>query len=172
MDLDMGRVAVRVVLTYVLLLVLLRLAGKQSIGSATAFDFMFALIVGDTLDDILWMEVNLPMGIVAAGTLVVTHIVTQLLAYRFTAVDHLVEGRPAPVIIDGRIDEAMRAREHLDDNSLDGLLRTAAGIDRSEMADGVERGQIEPNGQFTVRWRPAARPAQKVDRARLPGRPA
>ena len=73
MDLDPLRIVVRVVFTYVLLLVLIRLSGKHSVKQSSPFDFTLTMILGDMVDDAIWGEVHLSLFAVAAGVLVMIH---------------------------------------------------------------------------------------------------
>jgi uncharacterized membrane protein YcaP (DUF421 family) len=75
---DPLRVAVRCVLAYVFLLVVLRLAGKQAVRQATTFDFVLALILGDLIDDALWAEVPVAQFVVATTTLVLLKLAATL----------------------------------------------------------------------------------------------
>ncbi|HJQ98622.1 MAG TPA: hypothetical protein VJ826_09915 [Candidatus Polarisedimenticolaceae bacterium] len=67
---DPLRIAVRTILVYLFLLLLLRLAGKRGVKQVTPFDFVFVLIVGDMIDDALWAEVPFAQFVVATSTLV------------------------------------------------------------------------------------------------------
>lgn len=78
---DPLRIAIRCILAYLFLLVLLRLAGKRSIKSSSPFDFVLALTIGDLIDDAVWAEVPVVQFIVAATTLVVTKFVMTWLSF-------------------------------------------------------------------------------------------
>lgn len=67
---DPLRLVARCVTSYVVLLLLLRLAGARSVKHASPLDFVVALIVGDLIDDALWAEVPIAQFIVASATLV------------------------------------------------------------------------------------------------------
>jgi uncharacterized membrane protein YcaP (DUF421 family) len=66
---DPFRIAVRAVFGYVLLLVMVRLSGKQTIAYGATSDFVLALVFGDLIDDLVWAEVPASQFVVAAGTL-------------------------------------------------------------------------------------------------------
>jgi uncharacterized membrane protein YcaP (DUF421 family) len=166
MPLDFGRVAARVLLTYVILLTLLRLAGKRAVDRASPFDFMFSILVGDLLDDILWMEVTLIRGFVAAGSLVLVHGATQLLVYMSPTLHRLLNGVPVELVHAGQPIRAGQTKERITDGELDEMLRVYAGVGR-DGADEIERGQLEPHGRLTVRRYPRAKRAQKCDRVAL-----
>jgi uncharacterized membrane protein YcaP (DUF421 family) len=71
---DPLRIAVRAVVAFACLLVLVRLSGKQTIKQGTTFDFVLALICGDMVDDLLWAEVGVASFLVALTTLVLADI--------------------------------------------------------------------------------------------------
>lgn len=66
---DPLRIAVRTILAYAFLLVMVRLSGKRTVGHGTTVDFVLALVFGDLVDDLVWAEVAAAQFVVAAGTL-------------------------------------------------------------------------------------------------------
>lgn len=62
--------AIRCLATWGFLLLLLRLAGKRTVRQGSTFDFVFALVVGDLVDNAIWAEVPFMQFVVAAGTLI------------------------------------------------------------------------------------------------------
>lgn len=75
---DLLRVGVRAALAYLVLLVLLRLAGKTVVRQSTPFDFVLALVIGDIVDDAVWSEVPMVQFLVAAASLVLMKIAVTL----------------------------------------------------------------------------------------------
>jgi uncharacterized membrane protein YcaP (DUF421 family) len=67
---DLLRLAVRALFVFAFLLVMLRLAGKRTIRQASPFDFVFALILGDLIDNAVWAEVPISEFVTAAATLI------------------------------------------------------------------------------------------------------
>ena len=67
---DPFRIAIRCLIAYVYLLVVMRLAGKRALRHAHPFDFVLALILGDLVDDALWADVPIAQFVVATATLV------------------------------------------------------------------------------------------------------
>jgi uncharacterized membrane protein YcaP (DUF421 family) len=67
---DPLRIAVRCLITYFFLLIVMRLAGKRVLRHAHPFDFVLALILGDLVDDAVWAEVPVAQFVVATATLV------------------------------------------------------------------------------------------------------
>jgi uncharacterized membrane protein YcaP (DUF421 family) len=79
---DPLRIAVRVVIVYAVMRVFVRIAGKRSVKQASPFDFTIALILGDMMDDAIWAEVGIAMFAVACGSLMITHVAFELMAFR------------------------------------------------------------------------------------------
>jgi uncharacterized membrane protein YcaP (DUF421 family) len=79
---DPLRIALRVVLAYVVLLLLVRVSGKRTARQGSPFDFAVALILGDLFDDAIWAEVAASQFIVACGVLVSVHVLTDYLRCR------------------------------------------------------------------------------------------
>jgi uncharacterized membrane protein YcaP (DUF421 family) len=71
---DPLRIVLRALFAYVVLLVLLRLAGKRTVHHASAFDFVLAIAIGDLVDNAIWAEVPLVEFCVAATTLLLAQI--------------------------------------------------------------------------------------------------
>jgi uncharacterized membrane protein YcaP (DUF421 family) len=82
---DPLRIAVRIVFTYIFLMVLMRLSGKRAVKQVNPFDFTLALIIGDMTDDMMWAEVSAGMFVVATSTLIIIHTAFDLLRYRVGA---------------------------------------------------------------------------------------
>jgi uncharacterized membrane protein YcaP (DUF421 family) len=68
------QIALRCLVAYVFLLVLLRSSGKRTVRQADAFDFVLALTIGDLVDDAIWNEVPIAQFFVAAATLVIVNL--------------------------------------------------------------------------------------------------
>jgi uncharacterized membrane protein YcaP (DUF421 family) len=78
---DLTGIVVRVLLTSLVLLILVRATGKQSVRHGTTFEFVIAVIIGDLLDDAIWAEVSLARFLAAVVTLFVTHWLVELVNY-------------------------------------------------------------------------------------------
>lgn len=165
---DLLAIAVRASLTYGVLLVLLRLAGKRTLVEATPFDLVVTLVLGDLFDDVVLGEVEVARGLAAFGTLMAVHLAVVYACYRSAALDRLVGGVPAALLRRGEPDRAALARERVNDADLESLLRQWGTDDRRE----VEALLIEPSGRPTVRLRPPARPAVGADLPAPGARPA
>jgi uncharacterized membrane protein YcaP (DUF421 family) len=79
---DLGRIVIRVVFAYVVLLVLIRLTGKTAVNHASPVEFVLAMVLGDLVDDAVWAEVNASTFVVAAGALFFVHTAFDLTRFR------------------------------------------------------------------------------------------
>jgi uncharacterized membrane protein YcaP (DUF421 family) len=79
---DPLRIAVRCLVAYGLLWMLLRLSGKRTVRQAHPLDFVLALVIGDLVDDAIWSEVPVAQFIVAAATLVWTKVALDTIGSR------------------------------------------------------------------------------------------
>jgi uncharacterized membrane protein YcaP (DUF421 family) len=69
---DPWRLAVRCLVTYFLLLVLVRVTGKRAVAHSRPVDLVVFLLIGDLIDDALWAEVPFSQFMVAASTIALT----------------------------------------------------------------------------------------------------
>ena len=79
---DPLRIVARVVFSYVVLMIMVRVSGKRLIRHASPYDFTLTLILGDMVDDLLWGEVDASVFVVAAGMLVMIHVGVELVQLR------------------------------------------------------------------------------------------
>jgi len=82
---DPLRIAIRILLVYVVLRVFVRISGKRAVKHASPFDFTVALIIGDMMDDAIWAEVGASVFAVGVGVLMITHIVLDYVRFRMEA---------------------------------------------------------------------------------------
>ena len=157
---SLGHIAVRALIAYVYLLLMLRLRGKRAIAEASAFDFVAALILGDMVDNVLWAEVPVAQFLVAAGVLVV---VDTLLSWASAHSDRfhlLIEGRPAVLAEAGRRNRDAMRGELVNDPELDSLLRLN-GQDPASLSE-IRHALLEPDGQLSLIRKPAAHDARRA----------
>ena len=162
---ELHRLAIRALFVYCFLLGLVRLSGKRTVSGGTTFSFVFALILGDLIDDALWAEVPAAQFVVAAGTLGIAHLIVSGLAARSEWFDGLVSGRPTEVIADGRPQRRGLRRERISDKELAFEVRQH-GIDDGALAE-VMSAHAEANGGLSVLRAAWARPVQRRDAGRL-----
>jgi len=160
MDLpELAMTAARATVIYVVLLVVLRLLGKRTVGHSTAFDFMVALILGEVVDEPIYGDVPVTQALVAIGVIAAWHATNSWLSYLSPRFDHLAGGGPAILVRGGAVDRRAMARERVNEADLWTLLREQGVEDLKD----VERATLEPDGQLSVILSPGARTVARRD---------
>lgn len=140
-------IALRVVLVYAGLYLLVRLSGKREIGQLGPMDFLAMLLLSETVSPALTgQDTSLVAGWTAAATLLAATFVVEWLTHRSRAIERLVEGRPLTLIEDGVVRRALKDRLRITDQELSSALREQ-GVEAPHQ---VKRAVVEPNGHITV----------------------
>jgi uncharacterized membrane protein YcaP (DUF421 family) len=159
----LAAIAVRAIVAYVFLLLLVRLAGKRTIWHGTPMDFVVALILGDMVDDLLWAEVAASEFIVATSTLFLAHLMLSTCIFRNPFLCRWVDGIATPLLRDGEPAVVGLRRERISELKLLALLRQEGESDLREL----ERVEMEVSGELSMRKHDWARQPQKTERHSL-----
>ena len=130
---------------YTALIVLMRVAGKRLAGQTTTFDLIVLITLGVVLQSIALQE-GTWNAIVFIVTVFVLHRMIALLCARFSAVRHLIRGKPRELIRDGRIIEQALADEGVSHAELLAGLRKL-GYDNAET---VKLAVLEETGHISA----------------------
>lgn len=140
-------VALRVVLVYVFLLVVLRLQGKKEFAQLEPMDLLIMLILSETVSPALTNDdTSLPVAFVAAGTLAGLTVLTSYLTFRFRKLEKLIHGEPTVLIKDGKVDEKILHQERMTSQQLHTVLHQE-GL---KAVQDVEKAVVEPSGDITI----------------------
>jgi uncharacterized membrane protein YcaP (DUF421 family) len=156
---DLLGIAVRISISYVFILCLLRLAGKRSIGELTSLDFVVTLIIGDLFDDIFWAEVPLSQGFTAISTIILLHTLLSYFECRYVSIHKLVTSPQTLMVKMGNFVQAGIIKERLPEDEIMADLR----ISQVEELAEVREASLEPSGRLSVFKVDEAKPAQKKD---------
>jgi uncharacterized membrane protein YcaP (DUF421 family) len=159
---DVFRVAIRCLATCLFLLVMLRMSGKRLISQSTAFDFVLSLIVGDLVDDLLFLEVPASQFIIAIAALVLADLTVRLIGYRNAAFEFLVNGRPTVLVQQGEQLQVGLDIELMHPADLRALLRIK-GFDEQTQNE-VKIAVMEDSGELSVLRKDAANALQKKEK--------
>jgi uncharacterized membrane protein YcaP (DUF421 family) len=166
MIMELYKILLRVVFAYIFISILLRLSGKREVAQATGFEFVLALILGDLFDDLFWAEVTATQFVVAAGTLVILHIVIGLGSHMSEVFSRIVCSQAEVFMRYGSLIWPAMRREQMNEKDAEMLLRQQSGLARERWIE-VESARIEQNGKPSVLKHEWAREAQKKDRDSL-----
>jgi uncharacterized membrane protein YcaP (DUF421 family) len=120
--------ALRAAAVYVLMLVVIRLMGKRTVGNFTVFDLLVALMLGEIVDEIIYGDVTFAQGTVAILTIALAKYGTAWLTYWDHGFDALLEGKPTVVVQDGKLQRRGMRKEQMNEKKVLAHLRLQ-GID-------------------------------------------
>lgn len=144
---------IRAVVIYLFVLVIMRIAGKRTLGEMTNFDFVLLLIISEATQQALMGadDYSVTHAVLVIATLVGLDIVVSLIKQRWPLVEKWVEGTPLVLIENGRV-----VQKHLDHARVDlaDILAAArsAGIERLEL---VRYAVLEKNGTISIIAQPS-----------------
>jgi uncharacterized membrane protein YcaP (DUF421 family) len=138
----------RAAAVYIVVLLVLRLAGRRTVAEMTPFDLVLLLIIGDaTQQALLGDDFSLTTAFLVVATLIVLDILLSLLKERFASLAKLIDGVPMVIVENGQpLRERMRrARVSMDDVMLS--ARESQGIERLEE---IKFAVLEVSGGISV----------------------
>jgi uncharacterized membrane protein YcaP (DUF421 family) len=138
----------RGVAIYFILLVILRVSGRRTLGQMTTFDFVLLLIIAETTQQALLGE---DFSLTNAGLLIVTLIAVDiglsLLRERWPRLGRLIEGLPLILVEDGRLIKERVEQSRVDEEDILAAARQSQGIERM---DQIKYAVLERNGGISI----------------------
>lgn len=139
--------ALRAVAVYAVLLALIRVSGKRTMGQFTPFDMLLIVLLGTAVQNSLVGEdVSLPGGLLLAAILIALNWCVAWLTSRSARAERIVEGAPVVIARNGRLFEKVLRRELVSSSDFKEALRMNNVEDVSE----VEIALLETNGSISV----------------------
>jgi uncharacterized membrane protein YcaP (DUF421 family) len=149
----------RAVAVYVLMLAVVRMLGKRTVGNFSAFDLIVALMLGEVVDEIIYGDVPFIQGTVAIVTLAGLAAADAWASYRSQRVQAIVEGTPTLIVRDGEfVGDGLKV-ERLHEKDVLAMLRLHGVRDIRE----VQLAILETDGEMSVLQHEWAQPPQKAD---------
>ena len=137
----------RAVVVYVVILVMVRLSGKRTVGQFTPFDMIVIVLLGTAVQNsLIGEDVSLLGGLLLAGTLVSLNWLTGVVTARSRRVEALIEGSPVLLLRDGEVYEAVMRRQNIGRRELDEAMRNVGCTSPADVALAV----METSGNITV----------------------
>ncbi|MGQ0712994.1 MAG: DUF421 domain-containing protein [Gemmatimonadaceae bacterium] len=156
---ELALTAARAVAVYVVMLAVIRVSGKRTIGNFSAFDFLVALMLGEVVDELIYGDVSLAQGFVAVGVVALLHFANSWLTYWDHGFGHILEGSPTVVLEKGQLHYPGLRAERMNEKDVLSELRLHGVDDLRE----VKLAVVEYNGQLSVIQQDWAEPVQKAD---------
>ena len=151
--------ALRALGVYVLMLFVIRVLGKRTVGNFAAFDLLVALMLGEVVDEIIYGDVSIAQGAVAIGVVAAAQYGNAWLSYFDHGFDRILEGTPTPIVRNGEmVKKGMRA-ERMNPKAVMHELRLQGVDDIKE----VKLAMVETDGVVSVIKEDWAEVVQKAD---------
>lgn len=156
---ELGLTAARALLVYVVMLIVIRVLGKRTVGNFTAFDLLVALMLGEVVDEIIYGDVTIAQGMVAIGVVALAKYLTAWLTYFDHGFNRVLEGKAREVVRHGElVRDALRA-EIINEQEVHSALRLHGIDDIKE----VKSATMEVDGEISILLEEWAEPLQKRD---------
>ncbi|MEN1956123.1 YetF domain-containing protein [Luteimonas sp. MJ204] len=137
----------RAVIVYFILLLMLRVSGKRTVGQFTPFDLLVVILLGTAVQNsLIGEDVSLLGGLILAVTLIGCNWLVGFVTARSERLDRLIEGSPVLLARDGELFTRVLRAEGLSRPDIDEALRDN-GL--SDIADAV-LVTLEVDGTITV----------------------
>jgi uncharacterized membrane protein YcaP (DUF421 family) len=127
---------VRGVTVYLVLLLMVRLTGKRTVGQFTPFDLLVVMLLSEAVSSSLsGGDESLPGGMIIAATLVVLDVAIAVATSRSQKADAVLQGSPVLVGRDGVIYDEVLKRQRVPRADVEKALRGAdCGLEDMRMA--------------------------------------
>ena len=115
--------ALRPILVYLFLVVLLRVFGKRELAQLNPFDLIVLLSLSNTLQNAMIGEDNsLSGGLIGAFSLCAINYLVVRFLFKHRRLDQWIEGKPSVLIEGGKVQEEALARELLSLSELEAIV--------------------------------------------------
>jgi uncharacterized membrane protein YcaP (DUF421 family) len=151
--------AARAGAVYVLMLVVIRLLGKRTVGNFAAFDLLVALMLGEVVDEIIYGDVTFLQGTVAIAVIAAAQASNAWLTWWDHGFDKILEGVPTVIVRNGTLQEDGMRAERMNGKDVIAHLREQGIHDLRE----VHLAIVEDDGTVSVLKRRWAEPATRAD---------
>src|SRR5690349_4225200 len=95
---------VRTTVVYALLLVLIRISGRRTVGQFTPFDLLVVMLLSESVSNALsGGDDSLAAGLLSAATLISLNLLVSVVTARSGAVQKVLEGEPVLIGKNGKV---------------------------------------------------------------------
>lgn len=148
----------RGVAIYLVLLAVMRLSGRRTMGETTTFDFVLLLIIAETTQQaLLGQDSSVTRAVLLIATLVGLDLAMAHLKSRSPLFEKVIDGVPMIVVENGRplADRLQRAR--VDESDVLAAARRLRGLERM---DQIKYAVLEADGGISIVPADAGGPAR------------
>lgn len=133
---------------YVLLLIVLKIAGRRTLLEMNSFDFVLLLIISEaTQQALLGNDFSFTGAAITIITLIVLDILFSYLKNAIPRLDLFIDGSPLILVENGKLLEKRMRRSGISEEDILSSARSAQGIER---LDQIKFAILEKNGKIAV----------------------
>jgi uncharacterized membrane protein YcaP (DUF421 family) len=141
---------VRPLIVYFFLLIAFRLAGKRELGQMTPFDLIVLLTISNVLQNaMIGPDNSLTGGLIGGLTLFCANGLIGRLTVHFPRIARLLEGKPTPLIEDGKVLAENLKHEVMTPAELERAIRKHE-LDPETDLGLIKRALLEQDGTVTI----------------------
>lgn len=134
-------------IVYFILLVMIRVSGKRTMGQFTPFDMLLVVLLGNAVQNaLLGKDTSVGGGLLLAATLIALNWLVGLVSARSSRVETAIEGSPVLLARNGKIYRDVLRKELISRADFDKALREAGCTE----VDDIHSAVLETNGHITI----------------------
>lgn len=137
----------RACVVYFVLLAMIRMSGKRTMGQFTSFDMLLVVLLGNAVQNaLLGKDTSVGGGMLLAATLISLNWVVGYFSARSEKVEALMEGTPVMLARDGQVYRDVLRKELISSADFEKALREQGCIE----LDDIKLAVLETNGHITI----------------------
>ncbi|HVW79493.1 MAG TPA: YetF domain-containing protein [Mycobacteriales bacterium] len=139
-------IAIRTIVLYFFVIVVMRVVGRRELSSLTAVDLILLIVMGDAIQQGLTQDdYSVSGAVIVISTFAVLQVATAYLGFRFRRVRRVLEGDPVVLIDDGKLVEANLRRHRLTPDDVAEEMRLQQIMSFGDVRWGI----LEANGRIS-----------------------
>ncbi len=133
---------------YLLLMIVLKIAGRRTLLEMTSFDLILLLIISEaTQQALLGNDFSVTGASLTIITLIVVDILFGMMKARFPRLDRLIDGTSLILVEHGRLLAERARRAGISEDDILNSARSSAGLER---LDQIKFAILEKNGKISI----------------------
>jgi uncharacterized membrane protein YcaP (DUF421 family) len=139
-------IAVRSVVVFFFIFVLMRIVGRRELSSLEPFDLILLVVLGDSVQQSLTQDdYSITGAFIVISTIAVLQVSMSYLNFRVPRLRPLLDGEPIVIVQDGKVIDRNARRERL---TLDDIAE-AARLQQIASLEDVQWAVLETSGELT-----------------------
>lgn len=141
-------IIIRAVVIYLVLLIIMRLAGRRTLGEMTSFDLILLLIISEAIQQgLIGDDFSLTTAILLIITLISLDILFTYLKQKSKLLDRLIDGTPTIIVDEGKLLTDRMNKARVDESDILTAARELHGLERLEQ---IKYAVLERNGKISI----------------------